>query len=142
MPQLKGKVRLCLDPARLNQALIRLVHRGPTLNDIFLKFNNTQYISLIDASSGYHNFKLDERSSYLTIFVCQFYRYRYRILPFGAAPAGDMFQRKIDEIFKDLPNVFGIVGNVLVVAHDRNGKDHDDMLQSSTNMQTNKPQTK
>ena len=31
-----GKVRLCLDPAWLNQALIRPVHRGPTLNNIYL----------------------------------------------------------------------------------------------------------
>ena len=35
VPKLNRKVRLCLDPARLNQVLITLVHRGPTLNDIF-----------------------------------------------------------------------------------------------------------
>ena len=34
VPQSNGKVRLYLGPARLNQALIRPVHRGPTLNDI------------------------------------------------------------------------------------------------------------
>ena len=33
-------------------------------------------------------------------FACQFGRNRYKWLPFGAAPEGDMFQRKIDEIFK------------------------------------------
>ena len=31
VPKANGKVRLCLDPAWLNQALIRPVHRGPTL---------------------------------------------------------------------------------------------------------------
>ena len=39
-------------------------------------------------------------------FACQFGRYTR--LPFGAAPGTDMFQRKIDGIFKDLPNAFGI----------------------------------
>ena len=34
VPKVNGKVRLCLDPARLNKSLIRPVHRGPTLNDI------------------------------------------------------------------------------------------------------------
>ena len=29
-----------------------------------------------------------------------------------------MFQDKIDEIFKDLPNVFGIVDDILVVGYD------------------------
>ena len=76
VPKANGKVRLSLDPAQLNQALIRLVHRGPTLNDILPKLNNIRYISLINASSGYHNFRLDKKSSYLTTFACQFGTYR------------------------------------------------------------------
>ena len=64
-----GKVRLCLDPARLNQVLLRPVHRGPTLNDIFPKLNNVKYLLLTDVSSGHHNVKLDEGSSYLTTFL-------------------------------------------------------------------------
>ena len=52
-----------------------------------------------------------------------------RDCPFRAGPAGDMFQRKIDKIFKDLPNVFGFADNILVVGYDRDGKDHDDTLQ-------------
>ena len=56
-----GKVRLCLDPAGLNQELIRPVHKAPTLNDILPKLNNAQYLSLTDASSGYHSLELDEK---------------------------------------------------------------------------------
>ena len=40
-----------------------------------------------------------------------------------------MFQRQIGEIFKDLPNVFGIADDILVVVYDRDGKDHDDTRQ-------------
>ena len=39
-----------------------------------------------------------------------------------------MYQRKIDEIFKDLPNVFGTAEDILVVGYDVDGKDHDDTL--------------
>ena len=78
VPKANGKVRLCLDQVRLNQALIRPVHRGPTLNNTLPKFNNVKYMSIIGASSGYHNLKLDEKSSYLTTFTCQFGRYRYK----------------------------------------------------------------
>ena len=63
VPKANGKVRLCLDPAWLNQALIRPVHRGLTLNDILPKLNNVQYMSIIDASSGYRNLKLDKQLS-------------------------------------------------------------------------------
>ena len=55
MSKPNGKARLCLELVRLNQALIRPVHRGPTLNDIFPKLINVKYLSLIDVSSGYHN---------------------------------------------------------------------------------------
>ena len=60
VPKANGKVRLCLDPTQLIQALIRPVHRGPTLNDILPKLSNVKYMSIKDASSGYHNLKLDK----------------------------------------------------------------------------------
>ena len=107
-PKPDGEVKLCLDPAMLYQALIRLVHRGPTLNNIFPNLNNVKDLSVIDVSSGYHNLTLDKKSSYLTTFACQFGRYKYKRLPFGAAPTGYIFQHKINGIFKNLPNVFGI----------------------------------
>ena len=75
VPKANGKVRLCLDcldPAKLSQALIRPVHRGPTLIIILPRLNNVKYISIIDASLGYHNLKLDRKSSYLTTFKCPF----------------------------------------------------------------------
>ena len=80
---------------------------------------------IIDASLGYHNLQLDMQSSYLTMFACPFGRYHYKCLPFGAALAGDMFQRKIDEIFNDIPNVFGITDDILVIGYDIDGADHD-----------------
>ena len=62
-------------------------------------------------------------------FACQFGRYRYKWLPFGTTPAGDMFQRKIDEIFKDMPNVFGIADDILVAGYEADGRDHDKTVQ-------------
>ena len=92
VPKANVKVRLCLEPVQLNQALIRPIHRGPTLNSILPKLNNVQYMSIIDVSLGYHNVKLDEKSSYLTTFACLFHQYQCKQLLFRAAPAGDMFQ--------------------------------------------------
>ena len=79
-------------------------------------------------SSGYHNLKLDKRLLYLTTFACQFGRYRYKRLPFGVAPTGDMFHCKSNKILRNLPNVFGIADDILVVAYDIDDRDHDEML--------------
>ena len=80
---------------------------------------------IINASSGYHNLQIDMQSSYLTTFTCPFGRYDYKHLPFGAVLAGDMFQRKIDKICNDIPNVFGIVDDILVIGYDKDRADHD-----------------
>ena len=36
-----------------------------------------------------------------------------------------MFQCKIDEIFSDMPNIFGIADDILVIGYNDNGTDHD-----------------
>ena len=61
-------------------------------------------MSIIDASSEHYDLKLDKKSLYLTTFTFQFGRYMYKQLPFGAVPAGNMFQCKIEEIFSDVSN--------------------------------------
>ena len=72
-------------------------------------------MSIIDASSGYHNLKLDKQASYLTTFSCLFGRYWYKHLPFRAVLVGNMFQCKIEKISNDMPNVFGIADDILVI---------------------------
>ena len=55
---------------------------------------------------------------------------------FGVVPAGNMFQWKIDEIFNDMPNVFGITDDILVVGYDDDGRDHSETVHNSaTQMQ-------
>ena len=76
VPKVNGKAWLCLDQARLNKVLIRPVDRGLILNDGPLRLAGVNYLRVIDASSGYHNLKLDKHISYLP-FSCPFGRYRY-----------------------------------------------------------------
>ena len=56
-------------------------------------------------------------------------------LPFGANPPGNMFQKKIDKILKELPNVFGIADDILAVGYNDNGRDHDNTTYNATNIQ-------
>ena len=85
-------------------------------------------ITIIELSLGYHNLKLEKKSSYLTTFTCPFGKYIFTTLQLGVLPAGDMFPEKIDEIFKDLQNVFGITDVILVVGYGVDGRDIDRTL--------------
>ena len=55
--------------------------------------------------------------------------YRFTRLPFWVALAGDVFQQKINEIFKDLLNVFGIADAILLVGYDSDGRDKERILE-------------
>ena len=59
-------------------------------------------------------------------FSCPFGRYWYIRLPFGAAPAGNMFQKKIDKLLSNIPKVFGIADYILIAGFDAHGRDHDE----------------
>ena len=63
------KMTLCIDLAKLSQALMRLVHRGPPVNDILPRHVHVNFLALIHPSLWYHNLKLDEKSSYLINFM-------------------------------------------------------------------------
>ena len=112
VPKANGKVWLYLDPARLNKVPIRPVPLVLTLNDNLPRLAGFMYLTFIDASLGYDNLKFDEQSLYVTTFACQFGRYGYIKLLYGAVLTSDMFQRKIDKLFQGLPSVFGIADDI------------------------------
>ena len=87
VPKVNGKIRICLDPARLNKVLIRPIHRNPILNDILSRLAGVKCPTLIGANSGYDNLKQDDTSSHLTTLLFPFGRYQYVGLPFVAVPA-------------------------------------------------------
>ena len=95
IPKANGKVRLCLDPVRVNQALNWALHRGPMLNDIQPRLNNVKYMLIIDASSGYHNLKLDEKSSDLTTFAC----------PLAGISISDLYSEQCQQVTCSSANV-------------------------------------
>ena len=84
-------------PTRLNQALSGPVHKSLIINDIFPNLTHVHYITHPDASFGYHNLKLDERSSYVITFALQIQHVQICKITVCYLEVGGMFDRKIDE---------------------------------------------
>ena len=40
----------------------------------------------------------------------------------------DMFQRKMDKLFHELPNVFGIANDILISGFNEQGRDYDETV--------------
>ena len=100
VPKPNVTICLCLDPARLNQALIRPEHTGPTIYYIPPKLTNEYYVTIIDANSGSTTWNVISKAACLTIFACQFGRYCSIRLLIGVAPTGKILKQRIDEIIK------------------------------------------
>ena len=65
---------------------------------------------------------------HLTTFACHTGSYRFIRLSFNIVPVGGMFQQKIDEIFPELPNLFGFEDDILIVPFNDDGREHNRTL--------------
>ena len=118
-------IRVCLDPRDINKNIKREHYYTRKIDDITPKMTGCTHFTVVDARSGYWMVALDEESSLLTTFSTPFGRFKYNRLPFGIVVAQDIFQRKMDSLFGDLPGVTGIADDLFVMGtseenHDRN----------------------
>ena len=54
-----GSLRICLDPRDLNKALKREHYSCPTVDDTAAKLHSARVFTVLDATSGYWQVKLD-----------------------------------------------------------------------------------
>ena len=54
-------------------------------------------------------------------------------MPFGISVAGDVFQRKLDTIFGNLPQVACIADDIIVVGYKEDHSDHDEAFSKLLN---------
>ena len=109
-----GKLRVCLDPRDLNQAIKRQHYQLPTAEDILSQMAGAKHFSKLDASSGYWQLKLDEQSSQLLAFHTPFSRYKFKRLPFGVNCASEIFQAEVTEILEGLEGCANAQDDIVV----------------------------
>lgn len=111
---LESGVRICLDPVLLNKALQRPNLQFVTLDEILPELGKAKVFTTIDTRKGFWHVELDNESSKLTTFWTPFGRYRWTRLPFGIAPAPEIFQIKLQEVIEGLKGVECIADDLLV----------------------------
>ena len=110
-----GKLRLCIDPQPLNQALMREHYKLPVLEDILPALHDAKIFTKLDVKEVYWHCKLDEESSLLTTMITPFGRYRWLRLPFGLKVSSEIFQRKLNEALSGLTGTFTIADGIIIV---------------------------
>ena len=72
-----GSLRICIDPAPLNEALMREHYQLPVIEDVLDKFCDTHVFSKLDVSSAYWHLELDKPPRMLTTMITPFGRFRW-----------------------------------------------------------------
>ena len=108
------KVRICLDPKHLNDAICRSHYPMKTVEEVVAKMPAAKFFSTLDANCGYWQLRLDEESSKLCTFNTPYGRYRYTRMPFGINSAPEIFQRTMNHILEGLDGVEVIMDDILV----------------------------
>ena len=108
------KMRICMDPQDLNQAIKREHYPLLTVEEVVSRMPKAKYFSELDANQGFWQIKLDEESSKLCTFNTPIGRYRFLCLPFGISSASEMFQRSVAQMIEGLEGVVNIIDDLLV----------------------------
>jgi transposase InsO family protein len=115
-----GKARLVTDYTWLNRFVDRPVHPFPSPLDVIKSIDSKSTIfAKLDATSGYFQVKLDEKSSLLTTFLLPEGKFRYVRAPMGLSSSSDEFCQRTDEALAGAQGVVKVVDDILVQAKDR-----------------------
>ena len=71
----------------------------PRIDDFFDKLFGAQYLSCLDAASGFHQILLKDEDKAKTAFRTPVGHYQFRVLPFGLTNAPATFQGVMNNVF-------------------------------------------
>ena len=117
-----GSWRMCFDYRKLNSMTEIDNYPLPNICDIFTKCRGNRYFSKIDLRSGYHNIVIKEADRYKTAFITPWGLFEWSRLTFGFVNAQAIFQRNMDNIFRQFPFVVAYVDDIFIMS--RNETEH------------------
>ena len=109
-----SRFRMVINYRSLNSNLHDDGYPLPTPKDIFMSLGDSGLYTLLDLRDGFWNLPLDESSRHLTTFVTTSGIYQWKRLPQGLKTAPAIFQRVIDSLVGDMPNVRAYVDDILI----------------------------
>jgi hypothetical protein len=89
------KLRLAIDFRWVNKYTEPTVPNIGDINELIQVVGNSNFISLFDANSGYHQTVVAESDRWLTSFVCELGQFQWVRTPFGMRNSGTTFVKSI-----------------------------------------------
>lgn len=121
-----GNIRICADfKLTLNKVLEIDRYPLPRVEDLLVRLHGGQRFSKIDLSQAYAQLVLDDSKKY-TVINTHKGLFRYNRLVYGLASSPGIFQRRLEELFSDLPLVGVFLDDVIITG--KSSKEHVENL--------------
>ncbi|XP_065058440.1 uncharacterized protein K02A2.6-like [Rhopilema esculentum] len=114
VPKKDGAVRICVDMRVANNAINRIRHPIPTVDDVSCALNGAKFFSKLDLSQAYHQLELSEESRNITTFSTQVGLFRYKRLNYGTNASAEIFQYTLQKALQGLNGVQNIADDIVV----------------------------
>ena len=110
----RNKARMVVNYKQLNDNTIFDGYFLPNKETLIHKTRNCNWHSKFDCKSGFYQIKMTEESKPLTAFSTPQGHYEWNVLPFGLKNAPQIFQRKMDNIFREYDFIHVYVDDMLI----------------------------
>ncbi|UYV79225.1 K02A2.6-like [Cordylochernes scorpioides] len=111
-----GQIRICLDPRKLNEALVGRHFQTPAPAELLHEIPKAKYYTVLDGKSAYWHIPVAKECRDLLVMTTPFGKFRYNRLPFGLKISSQIFVEKMTNIFRDSFQNIKYVDDLLIYA--------------------------
>ena len=104
-----GSLRPCIDYRGLNDITVKNRYPLPLLSSAFELLQGATVFTKLDLRNAYHLVRMREGDEWKTAFNTPTGHYEYLVMPFGLTNAPAVFQALVNDILRDMLNVFVFV---------------------------------
>lgn len=119
-----GKPRMVIDYRRLNQMVIADEFPLPKQDDILQALTGAQFLSTLDALSGFHQLEMAEKDREILAFRCHRGLFHFKRMPLGYRNGPAVFQRVMQSVLAPYLWIFSLVYIDDIVIYSKTLKDH------------------
>ncbi|KAJ9536290.1 hypothetical protein OSB04_un000538 [Centaurea solstitialis] len=112
----RGKARMVINYKKLNDNTVFDGYFLPHKESLINWTTDKKIFSKFDCKSGFWQIKMHPDSILYTSFSTPQGQYEWLVMPFGLKNAPQIFQRKMDSIFKDYDFIFVYVDDILILS--------------------------
>lgn len=124
------KWRVVIDYRKLNNVTVGDAYPLPNISEILDQLSHSQYFTILDLASGFHQIKMKKEDCAKTAFSTPTGHYEFNRMPFGLKNAPATFQRVMNNILAGLTGTQCFVYLDDIVIYASNLTDHETKLKN------------